>query len=99
MSVPTTDRGGIIQVIRTLKANGWELDSVWDGEESTPVTTETEAVKLVMDLDDAHVYFTNDGGESFGWVRFVLGNEPDEIVCDYTTDLTPVDALINEWIA
>jgi hypothetical protein len=98
MSVPTSDRGGIQQVIRTLKAAGYELDSVWDGEESTKVSNETEALAVIMELDQATLYVGKDG-HSTSYVFFVLGNAPDEVVCDYTVDLTPVDALIDEWIS
>lgn len=96
MSAPTTDRGGIQQVIRTLKAAGYELDSVWDGEESTPVSTEHEALEVIMNLDQATLY-VNVLGVTVGHVFFVLGNDPDEVVCDYTVNLTEVDTLISSW--
>lgn len=96
MSAPSSDSAGIRQVIRTLKADKWELDSVWDGEESIPVTTETAAVDGVMAVDMAHIYFKRDGEQ--GWVYFVLGNEPDEVVNDYTTNLDPaLTTLTNSW--
>lgn len=97
MPVPTSDKAGIRQVIRALKADGWELDCVYDGgDEDNPVTGEQEAIDAIDAVDDA--YLNVKKGEDTGWVRFVLGNEPDEVVCDYTTNLTAVDALINEWI-
>lgn len=96
MAAPTSDRGGIQQVIRALKADAWELDFVYDGgDDDQPVSTETEAVNAVMAVDDAFLNFKR--GDETGWVRFVLGNDPDEVVCDYTTNLTAVDTLTHGW--
>lgn len=111
MSAPTTDRGGIQQVIRALKNAGWEIDSAWDGEESLENPTETAAIDWVMAVDSGHIYFRRDmsvtgpNGEpdnpatetETGWVFFVLGNAPDEVVNDYTTNLTAVDTLTRSW--
>lgn len=96
MSAPTTDRGGIQQTIRALRDAGWELDSVWDGEESTPVTSYPQAVDDIMSVDQAHLYVKKDGAE--GWVFFVLGNDPDEVINDYTVNLSEVlDPLTESW--
>lgn len=97
MSAPTTDRGGIQQTIRALKADGYELDSVWDGEESTPVKTETEALDIIMNLDQATMYVNKDGADA-GYVFFVMGNDPDEVICDYTVNLESViGPLTDGW--
>lgn len=95
MSAPTTDRGGIQQAIRALVADGWLLRYVYDGEERVKVTNEPEAIEAIMAVDDAALHVRR-GGDT-GWVRFVLGNDPDEVVCDYTTNLTCIDALTNGW--
>ena len=95
MGAPTTDRGGIQQVIRALKDDGWSLTFVYYGEEDIPVTNETEAIDAVMSVDDAYLNVAR--GNETGWVRFVLGNAPDEVVNDYTTNLTIVDTLTTSW--
>lgn len=96
MGAPTTDRGGIQQVIRTMRAAGWTLDSLWDGEESFEHPNETEALDYGMQLDQFHLYFTK--GDETGWVFFVLGNDPDEVVNDYTLNLDPtMDELQRSW--
>lgn len=98
MAAPTSDRGGIQQVIRALKADAWELDFVFDGEEDIPVKNETEALEAIMAVDDAFLNVKRtDGRFDNGWVRFVLGNDPDEVVCDYTTNLKAVDVLTHSW--
>lgn len=95
MSTPTSDTAGIRQVIRALKADGWELAFVFDGEEDVTVTGEREAIDAITAVDDAYLNVERNG--TTGWVRFVLGNAPDEVVCDYTTNLTVVDMLTSGW--
>lgn len=95
-TTPTTDRGGIQQAIRALRADGWELRSVNDGGENVRVRTETEAVENITAVDEAWLHVKR--GDERGYVFFVLGNAPDEVVCDYTTNLTALDALIDAWI-
>lgn len=100
MGAPTTDRGGIQQTIRALVADGWLLRYVYDGEERVKVTNEPEAIEAIMAVDDAALHVARHGEAgtyATGWVRFVMGNDPDEVVCDYTTNLECVDALTNGW--
>lgn len=99
MGAPTTDRGGVIQALRALSAAGWKPVGVQSvGEEREPVANTWQAAQAVMDLDDAFVVVSN--GERESWVRFVMGNEPDEVVCDYLTSLSPVlDPLLEGWSA
>jgi hypothetical protein len=99
MAAPTSDKAGIRQTIRALRNGGWELDSVWDGEESIPVTNESEAINAIMALDMAHLYFKHDESE-YGFVYFVLGNEPDEVINDYTVNLSSViEPMTDVWYA
>lgn len=96
MATPESDSAAIRQIIRGLRAAGWELDSVWDGEESEPVTTETAAIEAITGLDQAHLYVKKQGVD--GWVFFVLGNEPFEVANDYTTNLSDaIDPITEPW--
>ena len=95
-NIPKTDEAGIRQAIRALRANRWELDGVHDGEEYTFVKTEAEAMKAITAVDDSRLYVMRDARS--GWVRFVLGNDPDEVICDYTVNLTVLGELIDKWI-
>lgn len=104
MSAPTTDRGGIEQAIRALRAAGWELAYVDDGGENIPVKTEPEAIDAIMAVDQAWLHFTKGEPEldkklhKTGWLFFVLGNDPDEVICDYTTNLDPtIEDLTRGW--
>lgn len=102
-NIPKTDEAGIRQAIRALRKDGWGLDWVYDGGEYVPVSTESEAIDAITAVDDAvlqvrrHATDLGSGYES-GWVRFVLGNDPDEVICDYTVNLTVLDDLIDKWI-
>ena len=97
MSTPTTDRGAIEQIIRALRAAGWELDSVDDGDgELQKVATEPAAIEAIMAVDCAHLYVRRAG--IVGWVFFVLGNDPEEVANDYTVTLSDaIDPLTDTW--
>lgn len=80
------------RLIKAFKAAGDPIVNVWDGEEENPVSTSREIQEQVFNLDECHLYT-----QSGGWVFFVNGNEWDAL-SDYTTDLEPILAPVNEWI-
>jgi hypothetical protein len=99
MAAPKSDEAGIRQVIRALRAAGYTLVEVFDGEDNVPVKNETEAVEAITAVDDAHLFVRTPDGEYNPWVRFVMGNEPEEVVCDYVLTLSHVlDPLTERWI-
>src|SRR4051812_25068486 len=87
---PGTDEQGVKQILTGLSTSGWALDRVYDGEEDITVLTHDEALEAIFAVDAAflHVYEAN--GIKRGWIRFVLGNEPEEVVCDHTVNLSEV---------
>lgn len=95
MSTPTTDRGGIQQIIRALRADGWELAYVYADGLYVAVANETEAMEEIMDYDESRLGVRK--GADKGWVFFVLGNSPEEVAADWTTNLTAIDALTDGW--
>ena len=95
MSAPSTDAAAMRHIIRALRADDWTLVKVFDGEEDVPVTNESEAIEAITAVDDAYLFVKR--GEESGWVFFVLGNEPLEVACNYTTNLTAVDRVTREW--
>jgi len=104
VSAPTSDRAGVRQTLRALKADGWK--PLWvdyrDGEdEEVPCTKERETVEAVMQVDDAFLVVEHTETKERGWVRFVMGNEPDEVVCDYTVKLEgpALKAMFERWNA
>lgn len=98
MSAPSSDTAGIRQTIRVLRKAGYRLDSVDNGFVEK-VRTEAEAIAEIMAVDDAHLYVTHDGAPN-SWVRFVMGNEPEEVIADHGTSLDHVlDPLMDRWIS
>lgn len=99
MTAPSSDSAGIRQTIRALRGAGYTLVEVWDGEETVRVKTESEAVEAITAVDDATLFVRTPEGDRNPWVRFVMGNDPEEVICDHGVSLSPVlDALIDGWI-
>lgn len=97
-NAPSSDQAGIRQVIRALVAAGYTLVEVFDGEENVPTTTESAAIDAIMAVDDATLFVRTPDGSRNPWVRFVLGNDPEEVVCDYGMALDPIlDPLTTGW--
>lgn len=98
MPAPTSDRAAIRQIIRALKAAGYTLRAVNDGEELIPVSTESGALAAIMAVDEATLIINLPDDAGRGWIYFVLGNEPFEVAADYTLNLSPVlDPLTEGW--
>jgi hypothetical protein len=76
-------------LVQHLEANGFELHSVFDGDDETLVSDKKEAMELVFNLDEASVRFwvpaLRLSKERAKWhgVLIVLGNSPEEIVSDW----------------
>lgn len=99
MAAPSSDTAGIRQTIRALRDAGYTLVEVWDGEETVRVKTETEAVEAITAVDDATLFVRTPEGDRNPWVRFVMGNDPEEVICDHVDSLSPVlDALMDRWM-
>lgn len=108
MGTPKTDEAAIRATIRALKNAGYTLDSVFDGEPYDPgpgiddyghqiVRLEDEAIKAITAVDDAYLHVDHKTLPS-GWIRFVMGNSPEEVICDHTINLSHViDPLIERW--
>lgn len=109
MANPKTDSAAIRQYIRALIAAGYALDSVFDGDSYEPedgleldeygdqiVKTETHAIELIAAVDVATLYVAKDGIRSS--ILFVMGNSPEEVACDYSTNLEDVmSAVSDSW--
>lgn len=81
--------------VEALLADGWQV-SVWDGEETT-VTRSTDADVIcaalrTTDEDTLRCHKpASDGKEARNAaVWLVYGNDPWEVICDHSADLTPV---------
>jgi len=87
-------------LIRHLNRNGWNVASVYDGEQDETVRTETEALDLVFNLDLSRVYFQCRATDARHSVVLVQGNGSD-IISDWNYaegDPDCFDKLMNEYI-
>jgi hypothetical protein len=64
-------------------AHGLKIQKVDDGEEDTLTDNVNEAAKAVCAVDEASVYLLTPEGKRL-WVFIVLGNSPEETICDHT---------------
>lgn len=100
MGKPATDKAGVRQTYRALKNAGYNI-VVQDGagEEFTGLN-ENDAIEEVMSCDDGYflVFPADEPEQRIGWVWFVFGNMPEEVICDHTTSLSHVlDPLTEGW--
>lgn len=75
--------------VKALLAEGFSL-SVFDGEEDSPISTDTKAVHNALyntDEDYLNVFLKDD--KAYGWVRFVYGNDGWDVINNYTVNLEP----------
>lgn len=99
MSAPSSDRAAIRQTIRALRAAGYAPYQVNDGEEVTDVrgATENKIIEDLMATDQSWLFVAPAEGRR-EWVLFVLGNDPEEVINDYTVGLTDIiDPLFEKW--
>jgi len=81
------------RIIRALKKAGTPVTEIWDGEETTAVRTEREAMATVLNLDWAALCT-----ETGSYVLVHIGNAW-ECITDYTLDLEAALAETEAWIA
>jgi hypothetical protein len=83
--------------ITDLLRAGFEI-SVFDGEEITVARSRrARKVLAAMATTDEDYLFVFRPGEAArsGWVRFIYGNGPGEVINDYTTNLETIIAKTN----
>lgn len=69
-------------LIEELTAAGCAVVGVDDGEGVVRKMDGTEAIAAICGVDESHLYVKTTEGKE-GWLFIVLGNEPEETVCDY----------------
>lgn len=98
MTTPSSDRAAATQIIRGLIHAGWRPDFVYDGEEDIDVVTVTQALDAIFAVDMAHLNVKHPTTGEKGWVWFVLGNSPEEVVADHTVNLSDaIDPITRGW--
>lgn len=97
--LPKSDEDAARQIIDALLAAGYVLDHVDDGGDEVKVRTTDDAWEAIDAVEDATLYVkTGRDAVALLHVRFVLGNSPDEVVCDHAVRLSPViDPVCHKW--
>lgn len=100
MGTPSTDKSAIRQIVTAIVESGYELkfvDNGGDWDENVEVSTVTEAVKEVCEVDEASLVVEGPSGER-AFVYFVLGNSPEEVGADWSVSLDEVlRSVIRNW--
>lgn len=95
-TAPATDKVAIWLTLQALDLARYRIDHIWDGEEREHPADLEDALAIITNLDDAFLHVIFPDGTTTGWLRFVLGNEPYEVICDYTTNLDDVVSTLTE---
>lgn len=100
MSAPSSDKAAIRQTIRALRNAGHVITGGNDGQDdftATPTETEDSLIANLTACDSSHLYVRLPDGTA-SHVFFVLGNDPEEVICDHGVSLSPVlDPLTDGW--
>lgn len=95
---PSTDREAISLIIDGLIERGCTVTDVVDGAgEKFRFSDKEEGLDNLTSCDESWLYVTTpEDNESFIW--FVLGNDPEEVACDYGVSLSKyLDPIIDPW--
>ena len=77
---PRNDRDGVNQTWKALTKAGYTI-TVLDGEgQEFPNLKRKAALEEVMSCDEGHFIVFDENGKRVGWVWFVFGNAPDEVI-------------------
>lgn len=100
MSAPSSDQAGIRQTIRALRDAEHIVYGGNDGEADVTYAPDASEDDIIADMTacDSSTLWVRlpDGTTSF--VFFVLGNDPEEVICDHGVSLSPVlDPLTEKW--
>lgn len=98
---PSNDREAMSLIIDGLIERGCKPTLSRDGEnEDLPFTDKESALDWLTSCDES-VLFVDlpEGAESEStFIYFVLGNDPEEVVCDCGVSLSPyIDPIVNPW--
>ena len=105
MTTPKSDHAAIWQFILTLKKNGWKAIKITDPEF---VVVTGDSPKAIADMitnnyDECILNFSNkeiQNGRT-QWAYFVMGNSPEEVVCNYSVGIEEfaklVDQITESW--
>lgn len=104
MSAPSSDSAAIRQTIRALRAAGAAPNYAeyggGEGEPLAPTASEQSIIDAIMAVDDCYLIVTLPDGfdREESHIRFVMGNDPEEVIGDYEISLEPIlGPLVKGW--
>ena len=81
-----------LNLIKYVLDLGYSVE-VFDGDEMFEKSTSFKAIKAASeDAEESHLYIYDSEDNKVGYAYVVLGNEPEELVCDYSDD-----KVMNDW--
>jgi hypothetical protein len=99
---PRDDKDGVEQTYDALVAAGYDVGVLDGAQEEFFGLSKEKAVAEVMSCDEGWFLAMPKGATGsenrFGWVYFVYGNDPMEVINDHTTNLESViNPLSKRW--
>lgn len=104
---PSNDKEAITLILQGLVAAGHTIvsviDDTWNKDDKTYTSDVDEAVDLITGVDEGFVLLrTKDSDDpdymDDAWIYFVLGNDPEEVACNYTVNLDPdLSNITDPW--
>jgi hypothetical protein len=92
---PQTNHDAVWLVIRALQAKGYEPHSVAVGVDYIPTASPAAALGAITDSGNAYL-FVSLCGKLAGWVRFVLGKYPADVIHDCSDNLVSSLTVLRE---
>lgn len=98
---PTSDREAISRIIDGLIERGCRPTICRDGEnEDLAYTDKKSALDWLTSCDESVLFvdLPGDAERASSHIYFVLGNDPEEVACDYGVSISPyLDPIIEPW--
>jgi hypothetical protein len=100
---PSTDREAVTLILQGLLDVGVTIRGGNNGEDPEDFTTLEAAVNYVFEVDVCTIYvalpeLSESNNEKRSHLFFVLGNDPEEVLCDHGVSLSPyVDPIVTPW--
>ena len=95
---PSDDLEAISLIIDGLIKRGCKPTVARNGaDDDLPYTDKESAIDWLTSCDES-ILFVDVPHDGHGWIYFVLGNSPEEVVCDHTVNLEEyIDPIVMPW--
>lgn len=85
----------VLELIKRMAAAGKPIVKFYDGGERGKFKSDDpfEILDIVFNLDEVYLYT-----ETGAMIFLVFGNDPDELICDYSTSLDDIIDPLMTWM-